>query len=101
MMGCMRAVPDRFRDALREWRGRRRISQLELALRAGTTQRHLSFVERGRSLPGRGMVVRLAESLQLPLRECNALLLCAGYAPAYTETALDADALSAVREALV
>src|SRR5262249_3698079 len=64
-----------FGEALRRWRGLRRVSQLELALRAGTTQRHLSFVERGRSVPGRGMVVRLAESLRLPLRERNALLL--------------------------
>jgi len=89
-----------FGEALRRWRGLRRVSQLELALRAGTTQRHLSFVERGRSVPGRGMVVRLAESLRLPLRERNALLLAAGYAPAYDETPLDADALRAVREAL-
>jgi transcriptional regulator with XRE-family HTH domain len=90
----------RFGQSLRHWRRLRRVSQLELALRAGTTQRHLSFVERGRSVPGRGMVVRLAESLQLPLRERNALLLCAGYAPAYAETALDADSLRAVRDAL-
>src|SRR5262249_15570694 len=89
-----------FGEALRRWRGLRRVSQLELALRAGTTQRHLSFVERGRSVPGRRMVVRLAESLHLPLRERNALLLAAGYAPAYDETPLDADALRAVREAL-
>lgn len=89
-----------FGEALRRWRSLRRVSQLELALQAGTTQRHLSFVERGRSVPGRGMVVRLAESLQLPLRERNALLLSAGYAPAYAETALDADALRAVRDAL-
>jgi transcriptional regulator with XRE-family HTH domain len=73
---------------------------LELALLAGTTQRHLSFVERGRSIPGRGMVVRLAESLQLPLRERNVLLLSAGYAPAYSDSGLDADAVRAVREAL-
>lgn len=100
-MDPMSAVADhRFGPALRRWRSLRRVSQLELALRAGTTQRHLSFVERGRSVPGRGMVVRLAESLQLPLRERNALLLSAGYAPAYAETALDADALRAVREAL-
>jgi transcriptional regulator with XRE-family HTH domain len=69
--------------ALREWRARRRVSQLELALRAGTTQRHVSFIESGRSVPGRAMVVRLAESLEVPLRERNALLLAAGYAPAY------------------
>lgn len=89
-----------FGEALRRWRSLRRISQLELAMRAGTTQRHLSFVERGRSVPGRGMVVRLTESLQIPLRERNALLLAAGYAPAYDETPLDAEALRAIREAL-
>lgn len=100
-MDVMSAVADHpFGEALRRWRSLRRVSQLELALLAGTTQRHLSFVERGRSVPGRGMVVRLAESLQLPLRERNALLLSAGYAPAYAETVLDADALRAVREAL-
>src|SRR5262249_35854328 len=75
--------------ALREWRTRRRVSQLELALRAGTTQRHVSFIESGRSVPGRAMVVRLAESLEVPLRERNALLLTAGDAPAYPETRFD------------
>ena len=86
--------------ALRSWRVRRRYSQLELALRANTTQRHLSFIESGRSTPGRAMVVRLAESLDVPLRERNALLLAAGYAPAYGETALDDPSLAAVRAAL-
>ena len=61
--------------ALREWRGRRRVSQLELALRAGTTQRHVSFIESGRSVPGRAMVVRLAESLEVPADEQTAALL--------------------------
>lgn len=89
-----------FGDELRRWREQRRVSQLELAVRAGTTQRHLSFVERGRSLPGRGMVVRLAESLDLPLRERNALLIRAGYAPAYTESSLKDEDLHAVDEAL-
>jgi transcriptional regulator with XRE-family HTH domain len=77
-----------FADALKDWRARRRVSQLELALRAGTTQRHVSFIERGRSVPGRGMVIRLAEALEVPLRQRNALLLSAGYAPAYAETSL-------------
>ncbi|KAA9157088.1 helix-turn-helix transcriptional regulator [Amycolatopsis acidicola] len=89
-----------FGSALREWRGRRRLSQLELALRAGTTQRHVSFMESGRSTPGRGMVVRVAESLQLPLRERNALLLTAGYAPSYPETSLDDPALKPVLDSL-
>src|SRR5215472_4487257 len=86
--------------ALREWRARRRVSQLELALRAGTTQRHVSFIESGRSVPGRAMVVRLAESLEVPLRERNALLLAAGYAPAYPETHFGDPRLGPVRAAL-
>ncbi|MFF1482259.1 helix-turn-helix transcriptional regulator [Streptomyces sp. NPDC058301] len=89
-----------FPSALRERRTRRRISQLDLALRAGTTQRHVSFLESGRSEPGRAMVVRLAESLELPLRERNSLLLAAGYAPAYPQTSLKAPELAPVREAL-
>jgi transcriptional regulator with XRE-family HTH domain len=87
-------------DALREWRTRRRVSQLELALRAGTTQRHVSFIESGRSVPGRAMVVRLAESLDVPLRDRNSLLLAAGYAPAYQETRFDDPRLGPVRTAL-
>jgi transcriptional regulator with XRE-family HTH domain len=98
----MASQPSRatFAEALRESRRRRRVSQLELAFRAGTTQRHVSFVENGRSVPGRGMVVRLAEALELPLRERNALLLSAGYAPAYRETQLQDHELDPVREAL-
>jgi hypothetical protein len=69
-------------------------------LRAGTTQRHLSFIESGRSTPGREMVVRLGESLELPLRERNDLLLSAGYAPAYPETPLDHETLAPVMDAL-
>jgi transcriptional regulator with XRE-family HTH domain len=87
-------------ESLRGWRQQRRVSQLELALRAGTTQRHVSFIESGRSRPGRAMVVRLAESLEVPLRERNALLLAAGYAPAYAEASLDDPRLAPVREAL-
>jgi transcriptional regulator with XRE-family HTH domain len=93
-------MASRFARDLRHWRERRRISQLELALRAGTTQRHVSFIERGRSLPGRGMIVRLAESLELPLRERNDLLLAGGYAPAYPETPIDDVALEPVMGAL-
>lgn len=83
--------------SLRWWRDQRRVSQLELALRAGTTQRHVSFIEGGRSHPGRAMIVRLAEALGVPLRERNALLLEAGYAPAYEEGGAE---LEAVRAAL-
>lgn len=85
---------------LREWRSRRRLSQLELALRTGTTQRHVSFIESGRSAPGRNMVIRLAESLEVPIRERNSLLLSAGFAPAYDLTPLDDPRMDAVRSAL-
>lgn len=89
-----------FAQVLRERRASRRLSQLELALRAGTTQRHLSFIESGRSAPGREMVIRLAESLELPLRDRNELLLAAGFAPAYPQTPLDHEDLAPVMDAL-
>ncbi|MFI9193000.1 helix-turn-helix domain-containing protein [Streptomyces californicus] len=85
---------------LREWRERRRISQLELALRADSSARHISFVETGRSRPSEDMVLRLAEALDIPVRERNALLVMAGYAPRYAQTPLDAPAMSALRESL-
>jgi len=90
-----------FPSALRARRELRRMSQLELAQRAGTTQRHVSFIERGRSAPGRSMVVRLAEALQLPLRERNELLLTAGFAAAYGASSLTDPALTPVRTAVV
>src|ERR687892_2437627 len=90
----------RFPTELRRWRTVRGLSQLELAIRADTTQRHVSFVEQGRSRPGRNVVVRLAESLDLTLRERNELLLAAGFAPAFPESPLDDAALRPVREAL-
>lgn len=68
---------------LREWRQRRRMSQLELACIADVSTRHLSFIESGRSVPSRDMLIRLAEQLGVPLRERNALFLAAGYAPLY------------------
>lgn len=89
-----------FGEELRRWRLLRRMSQLDLALRSGTTQRYLSFIEQGRSIPGRAIVVRLVESLDMPLREKNALMRRAGYAPAYAERTLDDKDLRAVREAL-
>jgi transcriptional regulator with XRE-family HTH domain len=91
---------DRFAHELRRWRTLRRSSQLELAIRAGTTQRYMSFLEQGRSRPGRAMVVRLAESLGLSLRERNGLLAAAGYAPVFPESSLDAPALRPVRDAI-
>ncbi|MDG9715802.1 helix-turn-helix transcriptional regulator [Streptomyces sp. DH24] len=85
---------------LRAWREQRRISQLELALRADSSARHISFVETGRSRPSEEMVLRLAEHLDVPVRERNALLLAAGYAPRFPETPLDDPALGAVREGI-
>jgi transcriptional regulator with XRE-family HTH domain len=90
----------RFPSELRRWRTARRMSQLELAARAGTTQRHVSFIEQGRSRPGRSVVMRLSESMDLTLRERNALLLAAGFAPAFPESPLDDDALRPIRDAL-
>ena len=87
-------------EMLRTWRQRRNISQLELALNAAVSPRHVSFVETGRAQPSREMVVRLAEELEVPLRERNALLLAAGYAPLYTERPLDAPEMDAVRQGL-
>ncbi|MGW0209302.1 helix-turn-helix domain-containing protein [Streptomyces sp. NPDC003233] len=83
---------------LRAWRERRRISQLELALRADSSARHISFIETGRSRPSEEMVLRLAEHLDVPVRERNALLLAAGYAPRYPETPLGDPALDALRD---
>ncbi|MFJ8790369.1 helix-turn-helix domain-containing protein [Streptomyces sp. NPDC102462] len=85
---------------LRAWRERRRLSQLELALRAGSSARHLSFVETGRSRPSEEMVLRLAEHLDVPVRERNALLLAAGYAPRYPKTPLADPALDALRDGM-
>lgn len=85
---------------LRDWRQRRRLSQLDLAGEADISTRHLSFVETGRSLPSREMVLRLAERLDVPLRERNRLLTAAGYAPMYAERRLDDPALAAAREAI-
>ncbi len=88
-------------EQLRHWRARRRLSQLDLAMEAGISQRHLSFVESGRSRPGRDMVLLLAERLELPLRERNRLLLGAGHAPHFAEHALEDEAMADVREAMM
>jgi transcriptional regulator with XRE-family HTH domain len=85
---------------LRDWRERRRLSQLELANQTGVSARHLSFLETGRSKPSRDMVLRLADQLDVPLRERNPLLLAAGFAPAYAETPMSEPPMSAVRAAL-
>jgi len=85
---------------LREWRTARRMSQLDLALEADISSRHLSYVETGKSQPSREMVVRLAEALAMPLRERNALLLAAGYAPGYPETRLNTAHMAQIRRAI-
>lgn len=94
------AIESGFARQLKHWRTLRRVSQLDLAIRADTTQRHLSYLEQGRSRPGRTMVVRLAESLDLSLRERNGLLLAAGYAPVFPESDLDTAELAPALEAL-
>jgi transcriptional regulator with XRE-family HTH domain len=87
-------------DLLREWRQRRRLSQLELACDAEVSTRHLSFVETGRSTPSREMILHLAEQLEVPLRERNALLMAAGYAPVFPERPLDDPSMEAARSAV-
>jgi len=85
---------------LKTWRSRRRLSQLDLALEAGVSTRHLSFVETGRARPSEQMVLHLAEQLDVPLRERNRLLLAAGYAPVYAQRGLDEPELGPVKDAL-
>jgi transcriptional regulator with XRE-family HTH domain len=87
-------------ELLRGWRHRRRLSQLDLALGAEVSARHLSFVETGRSKPSRELLLHLAEHLEVPLRDRNALLVAAGYAPTFAETALDDGSMAPVRDAL-
>jgi transcriptional regulator with XRE-family HTH domain len=94
-------VPQRDVGALvRRWRRRRRRTQLDLALDAGISTRHLSFVETGRSKPGRDLLLRILEQLDVPFREQNQLLLAAGHAPAFPERSLDDPVLAPVREAI-
>jgi transcriptional regulator with XRE-family HTH domain len=90
----------KFGVLLRHWRNVRRVSQLDLSLDAEISTRHLSCVETGRAQPSREMVLRLAEALQVPLRERNALLLAAGYAPLYRHTGLNTPELEAARHAV-
>lgn len=98
-------MPDAVRtltigDHLRQWRQRRRMSQLDLACEADISSKHLSFLETGRSQPSRDMVLHLAEQLDIPLRERNLLLVAAGYAPIFPERPLGDPALSAARKAV-
>lgn len=92
--------PSRVGALLREWRRRRRLSQLELALLADSSARHLSCVETGRARPSRAMVLRLSAALDVPLRDRNTLLMAADYAPAYRESSLDDEDMASVRAAL-
>jgi transcriptional regulator with XRE-family HTH domain len=85
---------------LREWRTRRRLTQLDLALDAGISSRHLSFVETGRARPSAEMVLLLGEQLEVPFRERNQMLLAAGHAPVFPERSLDEPEMEPVREAL-
>jgi transcriptional regulator with XRE-family HTH domain len=94
------AQDPRIGTLLREWRTRRRMSQLDLAIEAGVSARHVSFVETGRSRPSAEMVIRLADHLDVPLRDRNALLLAAGYAPAYGQRDLEEPEMEPVREAI-
>ena len=87
-------------DILRRWRKVRHLSQMELALAANVSTRHLSFVETGRARPGYDLLLRLAEVLQLPLRHSNALLVAGGFAPHYTDWSLDDDRTGMIRAAL-
>ena len=99
-VGTSRIPPSPVGELLQHWRRQRRMSQLALSAEAGVTPRHVSFVESGRASPSRGMVLRLARALDVPLRERNHMLTAAGYAPLYRETGLDAEAMSRVRHAL-
>ncbi|MEU1722570.1 helix-turn-helix domain-containing protein [Actinomadura sp. ATCC 39365] len=92
--------PSRIGALLREWRQRRRLSQLDLANLADTSARHLSYMENGRARPSRTMLLRLSAALDVPLRERNTLLLAADYAPAYRESSLDDDYMASIRSAL-
>jgi transcriptional regulator with XRE-family HTH domain len=92
--------PANIGDYLREWRQRRHLSQLDLAGDAEISARHLSFVETGRAAPSREMVLKLAERLEVPLRERNVLLVAAGYAPAFPQRSLDDPALKSARAAI-
>lgn len=85
-------------EQLREWRSRRRMSQMDLALDSEISTRHLSFIETGRTRPGAAMIERIADCLEVPPRARNALLLAAGYAPEYRERPLDSDEMAAMRE---
>jgi transcriptional regulator with XRE-family HTH domain len=97
---AVRTTDGRLGAMLRDWRRRRRLSQMDLALDCGISTRHLSFVETGRSRPSAEMILRLAERLDVPLRDRNSLLLAAGHAPVFAARDLDDPELAPVREAM-
>jgi transcriptional regulator with XRE-family HTH domain len=99
-MAAVASAPAPVGDLLRSWRQRRSLSQLELSLNAAVSSRHVSFLETGRAKPSREMVLHLAEHLDVPLRDRNALLLAAGYAPVYAERSLEAQEMAPARQAL-
>jgi transcriptional regulator with XRE-family HTH domain len=100
LLGMDVEQPSRVGALLREWRQRRRLSQLDLANLAETSARHLSYMENGRARPSRTMLLRLSAALEVPLRERNTLLLAADYAPAYRESSLDDGYMTSIRSAL-
>ena len=87
-------------DLLKQWRGVRGRSQLDISLDAGISQRQISFIESGRSVPSRSTLMGLAQALEIPLRERNALLLAAGYAPLYSEAAWNSNEMKSISKAL-
>lgn len=97
---AMNSAAPVFSDACRQWRQYRKLSQLELALAADVSQRHVSWLETGRSQPSRDMVLRLSDAMDVPLRERNVLLRAAGFAPIYRESGLDEPSMLPVQDAL-
>lgn len=98
--GSVTGTSNELGALLRSWRGMRGMSQLELSLDAGVSQRHISFVESGRSIPSRQMLIDIAQTLDVPLRERNTLLQAAGYSPEYSESPIDALEMHGIRKAL-
>jgi transcriptional regulator with XRE-family HTH domain len=100
MVGRMNAPQKNVGEHIREWRTRRRMSQMDLALEAEISTRHLSFLETGRAQPSREMVLHLADQLEVPLRERNVILVAAGFAPVFPERSLDSPELASARRAV-
>ena len=100
MATASQAIPQNFKSICRQWRQFRKLSQLDLALAANVSQRHVSWLETGRSQPSREMVVRLSDAMEIPLRERNVLFQSAGYATTYSESKLDEPAMAPVLDAL-